>query len=101
MKNIESFISRIISNNVPTPTTEHELMNIGTIRDLYTDGRTPVSIQEDGVTIAIVPTSEREIKRGGPEFHEIPLMPGKDVLLQEAIQVEKLRDSDAQKLADL
>jgi hypothetical protein len=97
----ESFISRIISNNFPTPTTERELMNIGTIRDLYADGRTPVSIQEDGEVIAIVPTSEREIKRGGPEFHEITLMPGQDILLQEAIRVEELRDIETQKLADL
>jgi hypothetical protein len=97
----ENFISRIISNNVPTPTSERELMNIGTIRDLYADGRSPVSIQEDGEIIAIVPTSEREIKRGAPEYYEIPLLPGQDVLLQEAIQVEELRDSDAQKLAGL
>jgi hypothetical protein len=97
----ESFISRIFSNNVSTPTTERELMNIGTIRDLYADGRSPVSIQEDGVTIAIVPTSEREIKRGGPEFHEITLIPGQDVLLQEAIRVEEMRNIETQKLADL
>lgn len=96
VRNTVDTVVSFVRNEPATPTNDRELMSLGTINSLVHDHRTPQRIGEtdEGFVQYDVAPSEREIKSGHTESNQIFIMPYQEVLLQEAISVASLRETD-------